>query len=95
LIAAITIRIDLEDGELSEQADISKPLIPCEEKTENRKSVTERRSNGGSIPTVLLSTFVVVLGSLEFGYCVTMKHDSLKPPPCLESHVGTRIWMVS
>lgn len=77
MIAAMTIRIDLEDGKLSEQGDISKPLIPSEEKTEGRnKDKTEEtksftaRSNGGSIATVLLSTFVVVMGSLEFGYCV-------------------------
>ena len=68
----MTIRIDLEDGELSEQADISKPLIPSEEKTDKKKSSTERRGNEGSIATVLLGTFVVVLGSLEFGYCVSI-----------------------
>ena len=68
----MTIRIDLEDGELSEQADISKPLIPSEEKTDKKTSSTKRRGNEGSIATVLLSTFVVVLGSLEFGYCVSI-----------------------
>lgn len=69
VLAAMTIKIDLEDGKFSEQADISKPLIQCKKKTENRKSFNER-SNGGSIATVLLSTFVVVMGSLEFGFCV-------------------------
>jgi SP family facilitated glucose transporter-like MFS transporter 8 len=65
----MTIKIDLEIGELSEQADISQPFLPAEEKTESKKSFSER-SNGGSIATVVLSTFVVVLGSLEFGYSV-------------------------
>lgn len=67
----MAITIHLEDGELEEHADISEPLISSEEKIEiGRKNLSEERSNGGSIATVLLSTFVVALGSLEFGYCV-------------------------
>lgn len=66
----MTIKLDLEQGELSEQADISQPFLPVEEKTESKKSFSDRRSNEGSTATVFLSTFIVVLGSLEFGYCV-------------------------
>lgn len=67
----MTIKIYLENGELSEQADISQPFLPAEEiQTERHKSFSERRSNEGSIATLVLSTFVVVMGSLEFGYCV-------------------------
>lgn len=66
----MTIKLDLEQGELSEQADISQPFLPAEEQTESKKSFSDRRSNEGSTATVFLSTFIVVLGSLEFGYCV-------------------------
>lgn len=66
----MTIKLDLEQGELSEQADISQPFLTAEENTESKKSFSDRRSNEGSTATVFLSTFTVVLGSLEFGYCV-------------------------
>lgn len=67
----MTIKIYLEDGELSEQADISQPFLPAEEiPTERHKSFSERRINEGSIATLVLSTSVVVMGSLEFGYSV-------------------------
>ncbi|XP_057856966.1 sugar transporter ERD6-like 16 [Cryptomeria japonica] len=68
----MTIKIDLENGEISEQQeDIIQALLPAEEKSKNfNESDSTKAGNDGSIQTVLLSTFVVVLGSLEFGYSV-------------------------
>ncbi|KAH9303689.1 hypothetical protein KI387_008093 [Taxus chinensis] len=69
----MTIKIDLETGEISaQQADISEALLPAEDKSENFNKTSDscKGGNDGSVATVLLSTFIVVLGSLEFGYSV-------------------------
>eukprot|EP01018_Ginkgo_biloba_P015241 Gb_32196 [translate_table: standard] len=63
----MAMKIDMESGELSEESDLCQPLLP-KENTESNRTVT--KSDGGSILIVLLSTFVVVLGSLEFGFSV-------------------------
>eukprot|EP01018_Ginkgo_biloba_P007426 Gb_19566 [translate_table: standard] len=65
----MAIKLDLENGELSEQADISEPLI-SQEKSGRGMFNRTRSNNGESIAIVIFSTLVVVLGSLEFGFCV-------------------------
>eukprot|EP00252_Welwitschia_mirabilis_P004020 TRINITY_DN1416_c0_g1_i2.p1 TRINITY_DN1416_c0_g1~~TRINITY_DN1416_c0_g1_i2.p1 ORF type:complete len:363 (-),score=40.58 TRINITY_DN1416_c0_g1_i2:931-2019(-) len=73
----MTIKIFLEDGELAVQADVCEPLL---EKLADIKTASEKRSEKlpvqchqeapSSVLVVILSTFIVVLGSLEFGYAV-------------------------
>lgn len=55
------------------RGDLEKPFIPQERVVSYGDDESNKRSTeSGSIGMVLLSTFVAVCGSFEFGSCVSM-----------------------
>ncbi|OWM74161.1 sugar transporter ERD6-like 16 [Punica granatum] len=64
---------DLENGCVGGEDDLQKPLLVPQQE-EGKKVVSDEDSDGdennGNIAMVLLSTFVAVCGSFEFGSCV-------------------------
>ena len=63
-------RIDVENGEVNGLEDLQEPFIQQDKKVPN-ESHHHKSVESGSIGTVLLSTFVAVCGSFEFGSCVS------------------------
>ncbi|OVA11413.1 Sugar/inositol transporter [Macleaya cordata] len=61
---------DIENGENRGIDEMKEPLIKHEKIVTYEDDKSDESSNGGSIGMVLLSTFVAVCGSFEFGSCV-------------------------
>lgn len=68
---------DIENGDNKGLEDLEKPFLESAKKLEYSISSTDEddqegnKNGGGSIGVVLLSTFVAVCGSFEFGSCVS------------------------
>lgn len=59
--------------------EMHEPLLIIQQGNENNEDHEHQhyRSKNGSIMVVLLSTFIAVLGSYEFGACVSPKPSTL------------------
>jgi SP family sugar porter-like MFS transporter len=71
-------RMDVENGEVNGLEDLQEPFIQQDKKVSN-ESDHHKGVESGSIGTVLLSTFVAVCGSFEFGSCVSKYCFGLSP----------------
>ncbi|KAA8527512.1 hypothetical protein F0562_034773 [Nyssa sinensis] len=61
---------DIENGDSNGLEDLEKPFIEHKKVDEHEDVEANNSDEGGSIGIVLLSTFVAVCGSFEFGSCV-------------------------
>ncbi|KAJ4834111.1 hypothetical protein Tsubulata_039176 [Turnera subulata] len=61
---------DVEQGEINGLEDLEKPLVGGEKIVSSGSEYDSEEEENGSIWMVLLSTFVAVCGSFEFGSCV-------------------------
>lgn len=62
--------IDVENGEVNGLEELQEPFIQQDKIVSNESD--HKSVESGSIGTVLLSTFVAVCGSFEFGSCVSI-----------------------
>lgn len=64
---------DVENGENKGFEDMREPFIPQKKVVAHEEDESDESSNRGTMGMVLLSTFVAVCGSFEFGSCVSTK----------------------